>query len=97
MHYCGRKNRGNDFYRDKNYQAAVGAYTKAIALDSENPSLFTNRSAALLMLLQYREAMQDCDQALALDPTNSKAYFRKATACKGNVDECHCCFGFKVV
>jgi tetratricopeptide (TPR) repeat protein len=35
------------------------------------------------MLLQYKDALSDCDQALLLDRTNSKAYFRKATALKG--------------
>ena len=36
------------------------------------------------MLLQYREAMMDCDRAISLDSNgNSKALFRKATALKG--------------
>lgn len=35
------------------------------------------------MLLQYKEAIQDCDAALVLENGNSKAFFRKATALKG--------------
>lgn len=35
------------------------------------------------MLLQYKEAIQDCDAALSIESNNSKAYFRKATALKG--------------
>ena len=46
-------------------------------------ALLTNRAAAQLMLLNYKEAMDDCNAAILLDNTNSKAYFRKATALKG--------------
>lgn len=46
-------------------------------------SLLTNRAAAYLMLLQYKEANSDCDQAIKLDPTNAKAFIRRATALKG--------------
>lgn len=78
-----RKSAGNDFYKVKNYPGAVTAYGKAIDLDPSNALLFTNRAAAHLMLMQYREASVDCDAAIKLDQTCSKAYFRKATALKG--------------
>lgn len=32
------------------------------------------------MLLQYKEAVTDCDKAIAIDIKCAKAYFRKATA-----------------
>lgn len=70
-------------YKAKNYQGAIASYTKAIELDANNAALLTNRAAASLMILQYKEAIQDCDAALAIDKENSKAYFRKATALKG--------------
>lgn len=40
------------------------------------------------MLLQYASALEDCNRAITLDPTFSKAYFRKATALRGlgNID-----------
>jgi tetratricopeptide (TPR) repeat protein len=75
--------KGNDFYKAKNYSAAIASYTKAIELDTTSAALLTNRAAASLMLLQYKEAIQDCDAALAIESDNSKAYFRKATALKG--------------
>ena len=78
-----RKGKGNDFYKSKNYEAAIAAYSKAIAFDVGSAALLTNRAAAALMLLQYKEAIQDCDAALAIESDNSKAYFRKATALKG--------------
>jgi len=77
------KNRGNDFYKAKNYSSAVEAYGRAISLDLAAPLLYTNRAAAYLMLQQYKEALSDCDTALQLDITCAKAYFRKASALRG--------------
>ena len=46
--------------------------------------LYTNRAAANLMLLQYKDAIIDCDTAISIDSTpNAKAHFRKAAALKG--------------
>lgn len=86
-----RKNKGNDFYHAKDYKAAVESYSKSMQeLDSNetvsavtSASLLLNRAAALLMLLQYREALSDCEKAISLDSSNSKAHFRKATSLKG--------------
>jgi DnaJ family protein C protein 7 len=35
------------------------------------------------MILDYKSALSDCDSAIAIEPSNSKSYFRKATAYKG--------------
>ena len=59
------------------------AYTEAINLSPDAATYYTNRAAAYLMVLQYKEALNDCDKAIAIDKTNSKAYFRSATALKG--------------
>lgn len=78
-----RKKKGNDFYTEKKYNAAVEAYTRAIELDRGNALLYNNRAAAFLMLLQYKDALNDTDKAISLDNTLARAYFRKATALKG--------------
>lgn len=36
-----------------------------------------------MMLLQFREAINDCNRSIALDSTAAKVYFRKACALKG--------------
>jgi hypothetical protein len=33
-----------------------------------------------MMLLQYEQAAEDCDKAIALTPDNAKLYFRKGKA-----------------
>ena len=84
------KNKGNNEYKSKSYPQSIISYTKAIQLiddDTDNlsikTSLLNNRAAAYLMLLQYKEAIADCDYTIKIDETVSKAYFRKATALKG--------------
>lgn len=67
-------------------------------MDAQNGTLYTNRAAARLMLVQYKEvlycnnireysnteqAMDDCNMAIAISNTNTKAIFRKVTALKG--------------
>eukprot|EP01038_Epipyxis_sp_PR26KG_P013443 gene13443-18025_t len=43
-------------------------------------TLLSNRAACHLKLLNYNEAIIDCDGAIELNPTLLKAYYRKATA-----------------
>lgn len=63
--------------------------TNEAALSPNNPTLICNHAAALLSLLRPREAIQDCERALTLDPNFLRAYQRmaKAQLMLGNIDE----------
>ncbi len=50
-----RKEEGNNFYRNKDYKQSIVAYSKAIAADNTNAAYYTNRAAAYLMTLQFKE------------------------------------------
>lgn len=41
------------------------------------------RALCYLKLERFAEAKQDCDAALKLEPTNKKAFYRRAMANKG--------------
>lgn len=41
------------------------------------------RALCYLKLERFTEAKQDCDAALKLEPTNKKAFYRRALANKG--------------
>lgn len=41
------------------------------------------RALCYLKLERFAEAKQDCDAALKLEPTNKKAFYRRALANKG--------------
>jgi tetratricopeptide (TPR) repeat protein len=44
------KDQGNEFFNSGKYLKAAALYTQAIKKDSSNPTLYSNRAAALLQL-----------------------------------------------
>lgn len=45
--------------------------------------LLISRAICFLKLNRFEEAKQDCDSALQLEPSNKKAFYRRALAHKG--------------
>nr|CCC90111.1 unnamed protein product [Trypanosoma congolense IL3000] len=76
------KQKGNQYFQQKNFVAAMEHYTAAINSSEGNGQvlriLYCNRAAAYKELGKYREAIDDCTKAIQLDPTFSKAYARRA-------------------
>ncbi|XP_059453421.1 translocon at the outer membrane of chloroplasts 64 isoform X4 [Corylus avellana] len=74
------KEKGNQAFKDKQWQKAIGFYTEAIKLSGTNATYYSNRALAYLELGSYLQAEADCTQAINLDKKNVKAYLRRATA-----------------
>ncbi|KAM8828607.1 small glutamine-rich tetratricopeptide repeat-containing protein beta isoform 1-T4 [Spinachia spinachia] len=74
------KNEGNNHMKEENYRCAVECYTKAIVMDLRNAVYYCNRAAAHSKLGNYTEATGDCERAIGIDPTYSKAYGRMGLA-----------------
>ncbi|KAM4569447.1 RNA polymerase II-associated protein 3 [Odontesthes bonariensis] len=74
------KDRGNAYFKEGKYEAAVEFYTKGMEADSRNVLLPANRAMAFLKLERYEEAEQDCTEAISMDNTYSKAFARRGTA-----------------
>lgn len=87
------KTEGNDLFKAKNWQAAVDKYTQALEVDplnrSMNAKLLQNRATTLTKLMNYTDAIKDCERALELDPGYTKAKKTKANALgqSGNWEE----------
>uniref|UniRef100_A0A0N4ZNU8 TPR_REGION domain-containing protein n=1 Tax=Parastrongyloides trichosuri TaxID=131310 RepID=A0A0N4ZNU8_PARTI len=64
------------------YDNALKLYNEAILIDHENHVLYSNKSAILLKLGKAKEALQEADYSINLQPTWPKAYFRKGEALK---------------
>ncbi|BFF94659.1 stress-induced-phosphoprotein 1 [Drosophila madeirensis] len=77
------KEKGNTALNAEKFDEAVAAYTEAIALDSQNHVLFSNRSAAYAKAGKFAEALKDAEQTIALNPTWPKGYSRKGAAAAG--------------
>lgn len=75
-----QKDRGNAYFKEGKYEAAVECYSKGMEADGTNALLPANRAMAYLKLHRYGEAEQDCSAAIALDATYTKAFARRATA-----------------
>ena len=76
------KEAGNKAFANKNYEEAVKQYTMAIEITLEKPNhiYFANRANAELELMMFEECIADCNQAIQIEPTFIKSYFRKAKA-----------------
>lgn len=71
------RNEANEAYKRSQWQQAIDGYTSALEIDATNKitnaKILGNRALAGMKLEHWDEARADCDQALKLDPTYTKA------------------------
>lgn len=72
--------RGNDLFKSERYTEACAAYGEGLRLDSANAVLYCNRAACWYKLRQWGKSVDDCDQALCIQPNYTKALLRKAAS-----------------
>ncbi|KUJ21035.1 TPR-like protein [Mollisia scopiformis] len=75
---------GNTEYKAGRFQAAIDKYSEALEVDplnkGTNSKLLQNRALCRVQLKDYKGAVSDCEKAISLDPTYTKAKKTKATA-----------------
>jgi tetratricopeptide (TPR) repeat protein len=76
------KEEGNKAFAAKDFTAADSYYTLAINRSKANAALYTNRAACHLERNSFDLALNDANEALKIDSTWTKAYFRKYSALK---------------
>lgn len=87
------KSDGNASFKAGRYQEAVDTYTQALAVDPSNKNtnskIWQNRALCNSRLKQWKAAIADCDKALELDPSYTKARKTRAKALgeSGNWEE----------
>ncbi|KAI1417529.1 hypothetical protein F5Y13DRAFT_59446 [Hypoxylon sp. FL1857] len=78
------KEEGNADYKTGRWQAAFDKYSAALEVDPSNrgtnSKLYQNRALCRLKLKQFNEAIADCEKAISLDPSYTKARKTKANA-----------------
>ncbi|XP_050070129.1 dynein axonemal assembly factor 4-like [Anopheles maculipalpis] len=75
------KQRGDTFFQQKNFLAAISAYSAGIRLTKDYYALFLNRSAAHLALENYQRCAEDCSTALQLLQPPVEANRKARVAC----------------
>ncbi|XP_012233387.1 stress-induced-phosphoprotein 1 [Linepithema humile] len=74
------KDKGNAALQEDKFDEAIKCYTEAIALDSNNHVLYSNRSAAYAKAKQYQLALEDAEKTVNLKSDWAKGYSRKGSA-----------------
>jgi tetratricopeptide (TPR) repeat protein len=74
------KNKGNEFFKKKNYALALREYSTAQRLDPSNAVYCYNRSIAYFHLSNFAECEKDATKALSLDARYTKAFVRRGLA-----------------
>lgn len=72
------KEKGNEEFKKKNYNAAIALYNEAIELNSNQEALFANRGTCQKCLGNLKLALLDYEKALNINPNNTKNIRRKA-------------------
>lgn len=75
------KDLGNEYFKQRKFNEAIECYSRSIAL-SPTAVAYANRAMAYLKIRRFKEAEDDCTEALNLDDRYIKAYSRRATARK---------------
>ncbi|KAI3203163.1 hypothetical protein CBS147311_4264 [Penicillium roqueforti] len=87
------KEEGNTAYKARDYRRAIDLWAQALEVDPSNKDMnakiLGNRAQAYINLKEYDSAIQDCTEALRLDPGYTKAmkYRAKAQGKAGNWEE----------
>uniref|UniRef100_A0A8C0DAG1 RNA polymerase II-associated protein 3 n=1 Tax=Balaenoptera musculus TaxID=9771 RepID=A0A8C0DAG1_BALMU len=74
------KEKGNKYFKQGKYDEAIECYTKGMGADPYNPVLPTNRASAYFRLKKFAVAESDCNLAVALNRSYTKAYARRGAA-----------------
>ena len=75
------KEKGNEAYKAKEFDAALACFSAAIEKDGDNATFLCNRSMCFASLGQWEDSLQDGKAAVGLDKKYVKAYCRVMKAC----------------
>ena len=83
------KTEGNEAFKNQNFDSAMECYTKSLRHDPNNAKTLSNRSAVYFHFKEYMRAQEDANQAILLDSSFVKSYFRlgKCHVASGNLTQ----------
>ena len=78
---------GNELFKSGKFSEACIAYGEGLKHHPVNPVLHCNRAACRFKLGQWEKSIEDCNEALMIQPNYTKALLRRA-ASYGKVAYC---------
>ena len=66
------KDEGNKEFQANNFENAINCYSEAIQLDPEEVQYPSNRAMVYLKMEKWKEAEDDCNTALTINPEFGK-------------------------
>jgi tetratricopeptide (TPR) repeat protein len=72
--------RGNDLFKSERFTEACSAYGEGLRLDPSNSVLYCNRAACWFKRGLWERSIDDCNQALSIQPNYTKALLRRAAS-----------------
>lgn len=72
--------RGNDLFKSERYTEACSAYGEGLRLAPSNAILYCNRAACWYYRGLWERSLDDCNQALRIQPNYTKALLRRAAS-----------------
>lgn len=74
------RSRGFDLFSSGRYTEACTAYGEGLKYDSSNHVLYCNRAVCWAKIGLWEQSVQDCNQALNIQPNYTKALLRRAAS-----------------
>lgn len=74
------RSRGNNLFKSERFTEACSAYGEGLRHDPSNSILYCNRAACWFKLGMWERSIDDCNQALSIQPNYTKALLRKAAS-----------------
>lgn len=74
------RTRGNELFTSGRYSEASVAYGEGLKFDAFNSVLYCNRAACWFKLGVWDQSVDDCNQALRIQPGYTKALLRRAAS-----------------
>lgn len=71
-----KKDKGNEYIRNNQYDLAIECYTEAIELNPNNHVFFGNRALAFIFKNKWQEALEDANSAIKIDPSYAKGWLQ---------------------
>ena len=73
------RKKGNELFESGDFPGAIKEYSEGLKRDPNGKSLYSNRCAAYIKLMEPTFALKDAEKCLKMDPKFVKAYARKGT------------------